>query len=561
MLVPNLNPNHDEYRLITKLCPDSFDSLQKLRPVIMDASRRNSCLKDTRADILKFVGDWVHDTASQHNILWVHGLAGSGKSALSTTIADMFREAGQLGAFLFFDRDVTERSDPTVVIRTMAHQLGASNTAFSVLIGDAVDGNSNITLSPISRQFQKLIIDVFQNVDMGPTPIVIVMDALDECGTPAEREALLAVLSEQFVQLPAGIRAIITSRADIDICDSFEDSPHILPYELDITSEANSSDILSYFQHRMTGIRKKKRRLHFTEGWPGDDSFHELVLRASGLFVWAFTASEFVDGHDPIRRLGLILRGEAASGAEAALDTLYKTALESVGHWDDDDFVNDFRAIFGIVLVARQPLSSLAIDAILQFPKERTSTYTTSLLGCVIQQSPTLRVLHPSFADFLTTKERCGRKEWYFHQPTHHKSLAFLCLDRMDGALKHNMCNISLSTEPGTPSLSEDLSYACVFWVEHVCLVEDNESVAVILDRLEKFLFRHLLHWFEAMSLVKRSRDTVKILKPLIPWLSVSCSVYPRVVSCSSSSTEGATRFSRKLNHASTRRTSFRSSL
>jgi polynucleotide 5'-kinase involved in rRNA processing len=63
------------------------DILDKLEPAKLDPSRRTECLANTRKDVLKFVIDWVNDTRSEQRMLWIHGLAGSGKSTLTTTIA------------------------------------------------------------------------------------------------------------------------------------------------------------------------------------------------------------------------------------------------------------------------------------------------------------------------------------------------------------------------------------------------------------------------------------------------------------------------------------------
>jgi len=79
----------------------------------MDASDRQECLDDTRVDVVKSIRNWATDAASSQNVFWLHGLAGSGKSTLATTIANILCESGQLGAFLFFDHNVAERSDPT----------------------------------------------------------------------------------------------------------------------------------------------------------------------------------------------------------------------------------------------------------------------------------------------------------------------------------------------------------------------------------------------------------------------------------------------------------------
>lgn len=87
----------------------------------MDGVQREKCLSGTRLKMIQSIIQWSLDTTDPQNILWVHGLAGSGKSTLSTTVASRLREMGHLGAFLFFDRDVDERSNPSLVVRTMAH--------------------------------------------------------------------------------------------------------------------------------------------------------------------------------------------------------------------------------------------------------------------------------------------------------------------------------------------------------------------------------------------------------------------------------------------------------
>ncbi|KIM83472.1 hypothetical protein PILCRDRAFT_425318 [Piloderma croceum F 1598] len=265
----------------------------------MDAARRTECLSGTRENTLKVIVDWVNDQASEQNILWVYGLAGSGKSTLSTTIANIFRESSQLGAFIFFNRDVTERSDPTSVIRTLAHQLGSSSANIGGAICAVIVRNSNILISPLAYQFDKLILDPLSNVSTPSRTIVIVLDVLDECGKADDREAFLTVLAHNFAHLPRTIRTIITSRTEIDICTAFESQHHIMAHELDIASSVNSDDILLYFRHRVALLQARNKHLRLDVGWPGEDVLGQLTQRASGLFVWASTASKFIHGFNP----------------------------------------------------------------------------------------------------------------------------------------------------------------------------------------------------------------------------------------------------------------------
>ena len=104
----------------TPLATDTSILSHKLQPAKMDASdpSRAECLPETRTALIDSIAEWAFDPNTHTKVLWLHGLAGSGKSTLSTTIANLFRVMGSLGAFLFFDRAMAERRDPSTVIRT-----------------------------------------------------------------------------------------------------------------------------------------------------------------------------------------------------------------------------------------------------------------------------------------------------------------------------------------------------------------------------------------------------------------------------------------------------------
>src|SRR5882762_5347878 len=97
------------------------------------------------------------------------------------------------------------------------------------------------------------------------------------------------------------------------------------------------ADTLLYLRHRAENTRRLKNNTRLPADWPGEDDLHKLATRAGGLFVWMTTAWGFIDSaHHPQKRLALLL--ESPHKAEVALDTLYKTALEYAGNWDDEDF-------------------------------------------------------------------------------------------------------------------------------------------------------------------------------------------------------------------------------
>jgi hypothetical protein len=485
----------------------------------MDTSNLSECLTGTRTGLIHSIEAWALDPLIEQRAFWLYGPAGSGKSTISTTIANRFDELGCLGAFLFFERDVKERNQPSSVIKTLVYQLGLFDARIGRAVATAIETTPRITQSPLHRQFTRLLLGPLSSLPIIEKPIVIILDALDECGCAETRAALLALLATSSIHFPPFIRMIITSRAEFDIRKALGVQPHIIDRELDIAGDCNASDILTFIRNRMKEIRLKNDDLSLDYNWPGDAALVGLTERTAGLFIWASTACRFIDGHDPQKRLDVLLNRSVDSNADSALDHLYTTALKSVGMWDDSDFRADFCSIMGTILVAKNPLTESAIDALLSL--DRPCRRTISRLGCILHwnNNMPIRLLHPSFADFLANHLRCKHEIWYLDPPLHNQHLAVHCLNHLKSVLKRNICNLTLSQAPVVATLPEATSYASEYWTEHVCAT--SAKAEQIVELLEQFLFKRLMHWLEAMSILKKSRTTVSLVRFLLNWLRV----------------------------------------
>jgi hypothetical protein len=493
-------------------------TLNILEPARMDASTLSECLPGTRTDIMRSITDWAYSTSVEKRLLWLKGLAGSGKSTLSTTIAHALQEQDRLGAFVFFSRDVEERNQSANVIRTLAYQLASFSPVIRTAIAQAIDTTPRITQSALRFQFTKLLIEPLRNLPATEGPVVLILDALDECGSVEDRKPLLSLLSSESAHLPPFVRILVTSRDERDIRCALEGQSHVLIWELNLTSENNMKDTLQFFRNRMAEIRSSLRLSH---DWPGDSAIFALNKLAAGLFIWASTACRFINGYDPRRNLNVILFGGMSTEAQSALDALYRTALESAVKdiWDDEYFRADFRSIMGAILVARNPISDKTIDRLLSL--ETPSRYIISRLGCVLHWSETgpVRILHPSFADFLSDRHRCGSYLWHIDTALHNRLLAIHCISHLNSVLRRNICDLVLSQATVNEVLPEATSYACTSWIDHVCIVTDG--VDLVGDNLDRFLFRHLLHWIEAMSILKKSKTPITSVPCLRDWLHV----------------------------------------
>ena len=181
-------------------------NLCKLQPTGTDASKpkRVECLPGTRTNLISAITEWVDDR-NAHKVLWIHGLAGTGKSTLLTSVASIFHDKGSWGAFIFFDRYVVEKSDPSTVIRTLVHQLShlQPQTAFAIAV--SLNRVPSASFLLLELQFQNFLVDALSTEGVADrnSTIIFVLDALNKCGTPGvERDHLLNMLAEYSALLP-----------------------------------------------------------------------------------------------------------------------------------------------------------------------------------------------------------------------------------------------------------------------------------------------------------------------------------------------------------------------
>ena len=485
----------------------------------MDGFNRTPCLENTRRNIIKDIMKWIADDSNEaKKVWWVYGLAGTGKSTLSTTIANIMRGVHQLGAFFFFNRDKPQRNFATL-IRTLAYQLATFDARFCAAITQVVATNENIAEMPLEFQFENLLsANALKSVEWSGGPIVLIIDALDECGSEEDREKLMRVLSKGFSDLPSFIRIMVVSRQEKDIQQILGGHSDLRQYPLDIDSVTNK-DVLEYIRHRLEEIRLDKK---LGDDWPGDDKIRALANRAGGLFIWASTACSYIKDYASNQRLSDLIekKPEAhSSGPFAHLDSLYETGLNSAGLWHDALFRSDCCNMLGTILCARVPLPCSVIDALLELPQDRSSWESVSRLGCVfhVSESEPIRTLHPSFHDYLS--ERCRSQPWSIDLEHHHKELAIRCIKLLDKELHENMCDMTLPYLNQKRTLPEAISYACRFWIEHICLVSDVTDD--IVNQIFVFLDTHLLHWIEVLAILKCHDLTIQSIDNLMKWLLV----------------------------------------
>ncbi|KAK6991838.1 WD40 repeat-like protein, partial [Favolaschia claudopus] len=500
------------------------EALRKLSPVDMNASSRPLCLAGTRCQITDDIAEWLTVRQSDdipkclafypdhgaRNILWFTGVAGSGKSTIATTLSESFRHVHRLGAFLFFDRNDSTRSDPNGVIRTMAYLLALSNPHIATEISGVIVRDPAIVNAPIKTQFSKLLLEPLCSVEhLIPGPIIIILDALDECGSRLSRHALLSIISSEFPRLPHFVRILITSRPEADLIDHFQN--HFPRMNLDL--ETSADDVQLFIHHEIAQIGSRKC---LGSTWVTQNDISALIKLANGLFIWASTALRFIDGFKPLEKMKTLITGKPTH-----LNDLYDVALQNAYLLHDESFTRAAHPVLTCLVLAKIPLDAETLDALLGFGTQRADTAEVlKYLGCVVQWGPNNHacILHASFADYITGIHP-SKQPWAVNPLIGHCSLAVECLLVLTNQLRFNMCSFTNShvLNDDVPDLfnktmiamKSPLVYASCFWFHHMREAGfDPELLAV----LKTFLQTKFLFWLEALSLLDHASSALPAL-------------------------------------------------
>jgi hypothetical protein len=507
------------------------------------------CLGETRRELIAEIVEWASNaTSNRSRIFWLQGQAGRGKSTIATSLACTLNERGWLGASFFFSRNVASRSTPDHIFSTIAFQMSSLHPLLSCAICRAITADQDVGGSVPLNQFHKLIKEPLCTAQSMQMPMVILLDALDECGTEKDRKDILAIIHGGITGLPANVKFVITSRPEVEIRTSFTFMGNLVQsVNLDIIQRHFvDRDILTFVKVRMKDIVQSYQFPFHLHDWPGQERRSSLVRLADGLFVWISTACAFIEmgdtdsDDDPDARLASILSARPITIASPwiALDNLYTHVLEqAIPREASPARTGLLRDILGTILAAFNPLSASSLAVLRDMPFsgiftpgyiiQKTLRKLHSVV--VVPGSDVIQIIHPSFRDFLTNVERCTDARFYIDLKVYHHQFVIACLRRMQECLRRDICRVGhgpmmtsapsdLNTRIAT-YIPVDLQYACRFWAHH--LIQLHVGNEEVYGSLRKFVFEHLIHWVEVLSLINAFDSGILCLKLAQDWLEV----------------------------------------
>ncbi len=356
--------------------------------------------------------------------------------------------------------------------------------------------------------------------------MVLVIDALDECGKQGDIWRVLQLLATAGTFRTVRFRVLITSRPETDIRDGFSQFLSGAYQEFilhDISNSVVDHDILIFFSNKF--------RHNISKDWPEEQAIERLVQKAAGLFIWAATAYRFIyEGRKSIsiakKRLHRILQSDGLmTKPEDKLNEIYVTVLQnaidpSYNEEEKEIVYEMFRKILGSIVLLFSSLSAVSLATLINLPEEelrQTLKNLHSILDVPAEQARPVRLHHPSFRDFFLDNKRCTDPQLQVDRNCIHWVLANSCIRIMSEKLQKDICNLHL---PGALAshvddnqiqqfIPEELQYACNYWVQHL-----HESKEPLPDNgyVHCFLRRHLLCWLETLSLLGKISEGINAI-------------------------------------------------
>ncbi|KAF4986731.1 hypothetical protein FGRMN_10696 [Fusarium graminum] len=490
---------------------------------LTDPSRDKERILESKGALLRESYSWIIDhpafqdwqTNSQHRRLWIKGGPGKGKTMLLCGIIEEL-EKNPFSRLCYFFCQATEEklSNAEAVLRGLMYHLVIQYpwliTHVRGLYDNSgengfVDHNSWVTLCKI---FESMLGD--ERLDQ----VTIVIDALDEC--LGNRPKLLKLIQ----RISAGSRAklIVSSRPSQDIEGLLEnDGEHAKTLPLELNDDLISNAVESFID---TKVRELTQRGPYNKDKTVCKMVRNyLIKNASNTFLWVALVCQELSSWKISRKDHV---EKVLEQSPPGLNELYSRMLDSIEGSLDQEL---YKEILTANSVVKRPVTLGELLLIIN-PKMASKLDLSQLQGVVglcgsflLIQNDVVYFMHQSAVDFLRNTGSPRLPSLLCrHQSIFENSLHALQISKK---LKRDIYGLECpgvawsDINPPEDDPLVNLHYSCVYWVDHLCALMqeerqeptpgDQENVSKIFSFLKsKFLF-----WIEAFSLLGHTHEAV----------------------------------------------------
>ncbi|KAJ6026350.1 NACHT and WD40 domain protein [Penicillium canescens] len=518
----------------------------------------DDCLPGTRTELLHQIIEWARSPQSKC-IFWLNGMAGTGKSTISRTVAKSLKEAKLLGASFFFKRGEGDRGNAMKLFSTIVRQLVVRIPRLIPGVQKVLDDEPDIAGKSLKEQFYRLILqpilslelsELWPLTDFRDSAIIVVIDALDECARDEDIRAILRLLPTLQESNTLRLRVFLTSRPELPIRLGISQIPSLDHQDMvlhEIPEPVVQHDISLFLKHRLSMIRMDRG---LPNDWPEDTAIKSLVRMSAPLFIFAATACRILgdlqwDPEDSLAKLLAYQNDESQLDDTSRFDDMSQfdktylpvlnRLLEGQSKKQERELVREFHEVVGAIVTLESPLSVASLSRLLRTPEKQIDRRLSSLhsvLSIPSDLTKPVRLFHLSFRDFLLDSETRHKTPFWINEEQVHQRLTARCLE-ICGGLKQNMCGLgygmkrtAIDSRIISRYFPPEMQYSCHFWAHHLSRCKEYlAGTENSLSHVHSFLQQHFLHWMEVLSILGLNSDIIGIINLLQSLLPVQRNV------------------------------------
>ncbi|EJD36450.1 hypothetical protein AURDEDRAFT_174501 [Auricularia subglabra TFB-10046 SS5] len=496
------------------------------------------CFEGTRQRLLSEIETHVARTEAQHAVVFISGLAGTGKSAIARSVCDRLSATPNVHLLSFFlSAESLARRDAMSVVHTLAFYLARAFPQLLAPLCDAIHKHDGALARPVQEQARILLEEIVAKLAPCSETLVVVIDGADVL----DREAALLTALVAFARAaPMRVRIVSTGRPTRALRDFFTSlpssdapPPDVRVFRLeDVDMFEVKHDIRTYLRSSLTQAAARHRALS-TTGRSLETDVETLATRASGIFLYAAAAVRCLErpglGGPESCLDGLLHGGPAYSALSAILDIAYSDILRRAIPEPGPSLLKDqARCLLGSLIFIEPRLQTQDIAALLGYrpPEAQALLDLFSAVVSVVGDFPS--IFHYTFSEFLQNSARCQDTHLVVDASLQHGILAQRCLDVVRSAIGNNRTALA---QGRIATLAADLRrisdsgthdtrlYAFRVWPRHLSLAG---SVTPDLTRaLNQFTERSLRTWIDVTLEFDTHSSVQASIRSAIKWCEV----------------------------------------
>ena len=457
-------------------------------------------LEETRESIFAQVKNWLNDTNSPHRVMVVIGNAGMGKSVIAAELSKRMLEEGKLSGSHFCQHDKVRHRNPKVMLQSLAYQLSHSLPDYRKALVKQLSRNLGVEINDmeVGDLFELLFEEPLSRLTDPNSTCLVTIDALDESEYQGRNE-LLDVIAKCFNKLPLWIRFLVTTRPEINICDSLKG---LQPLLLEPSDEENLKDIRFLFEKRLSCKVQSENR---------EVIFQELVQKSEGLILWAQLLTDFIIENNSSFLTLEELNSTVPSGISSVFKS-YFTRLESELIKELKITEEQFLNFLSAITAAREPLPLGIVSKLLIQGKMSTrfQRKVSNAIACISSLLPVkdgcVHFFHKSLKDWLSDKTRFSQHNHSVDEQEGHRILSDLCVGEFDEVKRKGVHS--------SEQLSDTTKYALQHGVQHILELDEDTRPRSLEDIVNycvldlEIVFAKLL-----VNITVAAEDIVNIMK------------------------------------------------